>query len=554
MLVDDFSVETIEVGGYPLQAFTKRFRTVGEMFLESAARFKDEVYLVEGTKRLTFGETADLATGLATRIQEKTGAGPGDHVGILMENSIRFVVTFWAIQSLGATAVVFNTRLATPELKRQLEFSDLKGLLSTPLMSAKVQEIPSASLGFPQIVLEEDWERGLPGGLQPKRLPGISEEDTAFILFTSGTSGTPKGVMLTHRNIVTCAFRSGYIISQGISQAISQGIAAQDLSKDHYLLIVAPLFHIMAIEQMVAAVFLGRGSILLPAFNPQEIMDMINRGEIFGMTGTPTMYWLLLNKTAIRGSKVDSVRRLGFGAAPMAPDLLKDLRQVFPSARLRNGYGMTEAPSISTLPDMVMETHPTSVGKPTICTEVKIVDPLSREELGTNAVGELAVRGALVTKGYYKAPEETSQVYQQGWFYTSDMAYQDKDGFLYLVGRVREMINRGGENVYPVEVENVLHLHPKILDVAVFGLPDPVMGSIVACAIVPRPGIGKITREEIQTFCQDQLASYKIPQKIFFLSELPTNPGGKVMKNKLAEQFTGVGSRIQGVKDSSERR
>ncbi len=537
-MIEDFSIETVEVGGYPIQTFTKRFRTMREMFLAGAAAFKDAIYLVEGQNRLTYGQTADLAAGLAARIKEKIGAGRGDHVGILMENSIRFIASFWAVQNLGATAVIFNTRLATPELKRQLQFSDLKGLLTSPIMSAKVEEIPPGDLDFRRIVLGDDWQKDLSGRKQARPPEGISEEDTAFILFTSGTSGTPKEVMLTHRNIVTCAFRSGYIISQGISQAISQGVTAQDLYKDHYLLIVAPLFHIMAIEQMVAAVFLGRGSILLPAFNPQEIMDMINRGEIFGMTGTPTMYWLLLNKTAIRGSKVDSVRRLGFGAAPMAPDLLKDLRQVFPSARMRNGYGMTEAPSISALPDMVMETHPTSVGKPTICTEVKIVDPLSREELGTNAVGELAVRGALVTKGYYKAPEETAQVYQQGWFYTGDMAYQDADGFLYLVGRIREMINRGGENVYPVEVENVLHLHPQILDVAVLGLPDPVMGSIVACAIVPRPGIGKITREEIQAFCKDQLASYKIPQKVFFLPEMPTNPGGKVMKNKLAELFT----------------
>ncbi len=239
------------------------------------------------------------------------------------------------------------------------------------------------------------------------------------------------------------------------------------------------------------------------------------------------MYWLLLNKTAIRGSKVDSIRRLGFGAAPMAPDLLKELKEVFPSARLRNGYGMTEAPSISALPDLYMETHPTSVGKPTLCTEVKIVDPLSREELGPNVVGELAVRGALVTKGYYKVPKETAKVYQQGWFYTGDMAYQDRDGFLYLVGRSREMINRGGENVYPVEVENVLHLHPKILDVAVFGLPDPVMGSIVVCAVVPRPGTGKITREEIKEYCRDQLASYKIPQKVFFLAGDADQSGGK---------------------------
>jgi len=540
MLVEDFSIETVEVGGFPIQTFKKRFRNLWEMFLKSAVTYKDEIYLIEGPARITFGQAAELAIGLAAQIKAKTGAGPGDHVGILMENSIRFIISFWAIQRLGATAVIFNTRLATPELKRQLQFSDLKGFLVSPLLSVKVQEIPAAALEFQEIVLGDGWMIDLPKGEQAPILKGISEDDTAFILFTSGTSGTPKGVMLTHRNIITCAFRSGATIAQGVALAVSAGSLILERSKDQYMLIVAPLFHIMAIEQMAAAVFLGRGSILLPSFNPQEIMELINRGELIGLTGTPTMYWLLLHKTVIRGSKVDSIRSLGFGAAPMAPDLLKELKEVFPSARRRNGYGMTEAPSISALPDLYMESHPTSVGRPNLCTEVKIVDPLSRKELGPNEVGELAVRGALVTKGYYKAPEETAKVYQQGWFYTGDMAYLDADGFLYLVGRNREMINRGGENVYPVEVENVLHLHPKVLDVAVFGLPVPGMGSIVACAGVPRPGPEKITVKEIQEFCRDQLASYKIPQKVFFLREMPTNPGGKVMKNKLVEQFSGV--------------
>ena len=537
MLIDDFSLETVEVGGYPVQTFKNRFRNLWEMFLQSAVTYRDEIYLIEGQKQITFGQTADLAIGLAARIKDMDGVGQGDRVGILMENSISFILSFWAIQNLGATAVIFNTRLATPELKRQLQFSDLKVLLSSPFMSSKVREIPAEELIFQHIVFDDVLLKNLPQGEQAPPLKEISEDDTAFILFTSGTSGTPKGVMLTHRNIITCAFRSGATIAQGLALAASSGSPVPESSKKQYMLIVAPLFHIMAIEQMAAAVFLGRGSILLASFNPQEIMELVNRGELFGLTGTPTMYWLLLNKTAIRGSKVDSIRRLGFGAAPMAPDLLKELKEVFPSARLRNGYGLTEVPSISALPDLYMETHPTSVGKPTLCTEVKIVDPLSREELDPNVVGELAVRGANVTKGYYKVPEETAKVYQQGWFYTGDMAYQNEEGFLFLVGRSREMINRGGENVYPVEVENVLHLHPKILDVAVFGLPDPVMGSVVVCAVVPRPGTGRITVEEIKEYCRDQLASYKIPQRVFFLAEMPTNPGGKVMKNKLVEQF-----------------
>lgn len=530
MLVEDFSIETVEVGGYPIQTFKKRFRNIWEMFIKSSIEFKDEVYLIEGRNRLTFRQTAEMAAGLAARLKERTGAGLGDHLGILMENSIRFIITFWAVQGLGATAAIFNTRLAPPELKRQLQFSDLKVLLFSPALSEKVKEIPAGDLNFQQVVLDEDWLTDLPRRIQPLPLNGINEDDTAYILFTSGTSGTPKGVMVTHRNIVTSALKIGY--------NSSQNPAPQDPAQEQYSLVAAPLFHVMALQgQLIPSVFFGRGIILVPSFNPKEVVDMIKEGKIIGLTGSPTMYWLMLNKTDLRQANTDSIKRIGFGAAPMAPDLLEELRKVFPLARFGQGYGMTEASFMTGLEDEFMESHPTSVGRPTPCAEVKIVDPLSREEVGTNVVGEVAVRGALVTKGYYKAPEETAKVYQEGWLFTGDMAYRDEEGFFYIVGRTREMINRGGENVYPGEVENVLHLHPKILDVAVFGLPDPVMGSLVACAVIPKPEAEKITLEEIQEFCRDQLASYKIPQRVFFVPDLPRNPGGKVMKNKLVEQF-----------------
>ena len=366
MLIEDFSIETSNVEGYPIQAFKKRFSGTWELFHKSAAMYKDDIFLIEGQDCFTFGQAAEMAVRLATILREKSGVDQGNHVGILMENSIRFIISFWAIQNLGATAVIFNTRLTIPELMRQLQFSDLKVLLTSTILSEKVQAIPSHKLDIQTVILGDDWLTELPAPGQTPLPHGVSEDDTAIVLFTSGTSGTPKGVMLTHRNIITCAFKSGATISLGIALALSKGITlgptSEESTQNRYLLIAAPLFHIMALEQMLAAVFLGQGSILVPSFNPQEIMEMINRGDIYGLTGTPTMYWLLLNKTSIRRMKVDSIRRLGFGAAPMPPDLIKDLREVFPSARLRNGYGMTEAPSISAMPDMYIETHLTSVG------------------------------------------------------------------------------------------------------------------------------------------------------------------------------------------------
>lgn len=526
-MLEDFSVEKVEVGGFPMQTFKHRFPNVWEMFCRSASVYGEMVFLIEGQNRLTYRETAGKIAILAAYLREAAKVGKGDHVGMLMENSILFVITFWAIQSLGATAVVFNTRLAPPELARQFQVSDIKVLLSSPLLSMKVQEIPRGSSGVQQIVIGPSWKGEFTGRVPELRSEGILEDDVALILFTSGTVGLPKGVMITHRNLITSALKQGYIFSQ------FQDLQGQDVGKT---VIAAPLFHVLALqEQLLASVFMGRSCVLVSSYQPQEIVNLFVRERVNILAMTPTMYWMLLHKTSIREARLDSIKILTYGGAPMPPDLLRELRQTFPGVKCFNGYGLTEASVISILNDDFCALRPTSVGQPALCSEVKIVDS-SRKGLGGNAVGELAVRGALVTQGYYRLPEETTRVYEDGWFYTGDMAYRDGEGFIYLVGRTREMINRGGEKVYPVEVENILHLHPKVLDVAVFGLPDPVLGEAVGGAIILRPGMEALRGKEIREFCQDQLADYKIPQRIFFVTELPRNPGGKVIKKKLIEQ------------------
>jgi len=531
-MIEDFSIEVAEVSGFPIQTFKHRFKNVGEMFCRAASVYREKVFLVEGSNRLTYGETENKAAVMAATLRERAGVGRGDHVGLLMENSIFFVITFWAIQKLGAVAVIFNTRLASAELARQFQFSDLKVLLTSLKLSLKVQEIPPGSFSVPQIAIGPSWEADFTGQLPEITPEEIQEDEVALILFTSGTLGLPKGVMITHRNLITSALKQGYIFSQ------IQGLLTQETSKT---VIAAPLFHVLALqEQLMASVFMGRSCVLVSSYQPQEIVNLFMRERVNILAMTPTMYWMLLHKTPIRDAGLDCVKLMVYGGAPMPPDLLRELRQTFPGVKCINGYGLTEASVISVLNDEFCELRPTSVGQPALCSEVKIVGP-SGKELGANAVGELAVRGALVTKGYYRMPEETAGVYREGWFYTGDMAYRDADGFLYLVGRTREMINRGGENVYPVEVENILHLHPRILDVAVFGIPDPVLGEAVGCAIILRPGMQALGREEIQGFCRTQLADYKIPQKIFLVTDLPRNPGGKVIKKKLLEQALGTG-------------
>lgn len=526
-MIKDYSIETVEVEGNPVQSFAHRFKSLPAMFHKSVETYGGKPFLVEGEKRLTFTETGEKVALLADWLRADYGIKEGCHVGLLMENSINFIIAFLGIQQLGATAVVFNHHLTGPELEWQMEISDLDLLILSPLHSDKVDRVDPSKLTRKRLCLNPEWITGLQRQEKLTALPMIHEDSVALILFTSGTTGLPKGTMITHRNLITSACKQGYYTQHHVR-----------LKNPEYgkTILVAPLFHVLAIqEQLLGAVYSGTTLVILPVFRADQYLDLLVKERINILVGTPTMFWLLLHKTPIQKYDVSCVEAVKYGGAPMPPDLLMEMKTVFKEVQFVNGYGLTEASVITLLLDEFCEERPTSVGRPTLCSEVRFVDSKG-EEVPTNAVGELTVRGGLVSKGYYKLEEETRRAYQKGWFFTGDLGFQDEQGFIYLAGRSKEMINRGGENVYPVEVENVLHLHPKILDVSVFGLPDPVMGESVGCAVVLRPGEKDFQPAEVQEFCKERLAYYKIPQKIFIVTDLPRNPGGKVIKKKLVEQ------------------
>lgn len=527
-MIEDYSIETVLVGGHPVQTFTHRFKSLPALFAKSVAHYGERPFLVEGDWSLTFRETEDRVWPLAARLESGYNIRQGSHVGLLMENSIPFILAFLAIQQLGATAVVFNHHLTASELRWQIERSNLALLILSPTFSEKVETVQTAMVPWNRLTLDSGWITALPGANHSRTWAAIDEDDVALILFTSGTTGLPKGTMITHRNLITSACKQGYALTHYL------GLEKEVESKT---ILAAPLFHVMAIQELLmGAIFNGTTLFILPAFKADRVLDLIVRERITILGGTPTMYWLLLHKTDIQRHDVRFVKAIKFGGAPMPPDLLAELKALFPEVRFVNGYGLTEASVITLLGDEYREQRPTSVGRPALCSEVRLVDPYG-EEVEANRVGELTVRGGLVSKGYYKQAEETQRAYRSGWFFTGDLGIKDEEGFITLVGRRKEMISRGGEKVYPVEVENVIHLHPKILDVSVFGLPDPVMGEAVACAAVLRPGVSDLQLAEIQEFCRDRLAYYKIPQKSLLVAELPRNHGGKVIKKALVAQF-----------------
>jgi len=527
-MIEDYSIETVEVEGKPVQSFTHRFKSLPAMFAESVETYGGKPFLVEGERRLTFQETEDEVSRMAARLEADYKLRRGSHVGLLMENSINFIIAFLGIEQLGATAVVFNHHLTASELGRQIDMSDLELLILSPAFTPKVETIHPFAVPKNLLALDSEWITARSWERNSRASAEIDEDDVALILFTSGTTGLPKGTMITHRNLITSACKQGYY---------SEYKVRLKNSEEGKTILVAPLFHVLAIqEQLIGAVYSGTTLFILPVFKADQYLDLIVRERINVLTGTPTMFWLLLHKTDIQNHNVSCVEAVKYGGAPMPPDLLAEMKAVFSDVQFVNGYGLTEASVITLLLDEFCEQRPTSVGRPALCSEVRLVDPYG-EEVKYNMVGELAVRGGLVSKGYYKLEEETRRAYRDGWFFTGDLGFQDEEGFITLVGRSKEMISRGGEKVYPVEVENILHLHPKILDVSVFGLPDPVMGESVACAAVLRPGVQGFQPAEAQVFCREKLAYYKIPQKILIVAELPRNPGGKVIKKKLVEQF-----------------
>jgi long-chain acyl-CoA synthetase len=517
-----YRFETEKLGATEIKVYTNRPKTVYEMFNKTAENYPSREAVKYGEVCLTFSEMSRRADTLATVLKNNYTVGKGDRVAMFLRNDDAFPVVFLAISKLGAISVVLNTRLKKPELEHQLDLTkpviaivndetwdkDLDALVKFKVESSSLSQI---------------WGKG--GTCLP--VAG-SENDVHTILFTSGTTGKPKGVRIVHRNFIHSAIRlEQYMEMLGVSH----------LGEVSKTLIVAPLFHVMALqEQLVPCMRMGNTAVMLSALNIPAFLKLVEKDKIDFLVGSPAIYRILLGSEDVKKYDLGSVKVAAFGAAPMSPDLMAEMKKTFVNAKFLNGFGLTEASiSLAAIDKECLE-KPTSIGHPSLGCEAKIVDE-NMEEVPKGTIGEIAVMGPNIADGYYHNPEETKKAFRDGWFLTGDLGMVEEDGFFYVVSRKKDMINRGGENVYPVEVENVICLHPKVLEVAVYGVPDNVMGEKVAASIVTVPGTA-ITVEEIKGFCNDKLAKYKIPEYIIFANALPKNPGGKVIKDQLTKELT----------------
>jgi len=520
-MIHEFQYEEKVVAEAVIRVFKHRPKSLWEMFSRTVANFPGRMALVSRERRISYEELNRRAASLCTLLKEDLHVGKGDRVALFLKNDDAFVVAFLALSRAGAVSVVLNTQLKRPALEDQLKITKPVG----------------------GIVDEEIWDNGLDpmlgwkiqkdflveGYSSERRCDPIAcdEEDLHTILFTSGTTGMPKGAMILHRNLIHSAMRMDHYMGKlGIDVRTEGGRT----------LVAAPLFHVMALqEQLLPSLWMGGTSVLMEHFRVGPFTELILRERIDQLVAPPAVYRILLSREEFKSLNLGNVKLVGFGGAPMPPDMLREMKGVFQNAKLINGFGLTEASVSAIAIDEECIQRPTSIGRASAGSEVRIVSQ-EMKDMPYGEVGEIAVRGPHVVAGYFDDPEETADKFRSGWFLTGDLGTMDKDGFIFVSGRKKEMIIRGGENVYPVSVENVLCLHPKILEVAVCGVPDEVMGEKVVACIVPLPGTC-LTEDEVLKFCSGKLAKYQIPEYIKFVSAIPKNPGGKMMKGKLKEQL-----------------
>lgn len=544
-----FEIVTEEVLGVPTQVYRQRMRSMRELMEQNALR-GDEEWLVQDDRRFTFGEHDRLARVLAASLAE-LGVGRGDRVALVSANVPEWVITWWACAILGAVVVPLNAWWKTEELEFGIVDSGSKVLIADERRIALVRDRLTEmrelehvfSIGDPGAhpvrpfseLVDDDGDPGMPTNY-------VEEDDLLAILYTSGTTGQPKGATLTHRQAIA---NLQNIMVGGVAAAM-RGEPPPELGAKlrSATLLVVPLFHVTGcLATMVLAYATGGKLVLMPVgrFDPDVAMQIIEREKITSFGGVPTVMWRILESPNLGKYDLSSVQRASYGGAPAAPELVERIEQVFPNLRktLSTAYGLTETASVATLVSGEdYFAHPGSVGKPVPTVEVRVVTD-DGIDAAPGERGEVWIKGPTVmARGYWRRPDANEAAFSDGWFHTGDIGYLDEEGYLYLVDRAKDMIIRGGENVYSVEVEHVLFDHPDVVDAAVVGVPHRTLGEEVKAVVQLRPG-STATAEDLQEFCRQHLADFKVPAYVELRDEpLPRNPAGKVLKNMLRGQET----------------
>jgi long-chain acyl-CoA synthetase len=486
----------------------------------SSDLFPNKPAIIFEGKYFTYKDLNEKVNQAANALQ-KLGIKSGNCVALLLPNIPKFIISYLSIQKIGAIAVSMNTSLKRDEVKFILEDSQSIAIITTETL---FNNVPQTDLPHLQhiviaegstdtaILLSDIMSQSSPIA----RATSMSPSDPAAILYTSGTTGFPKGATLSHGNVISNMYSMNH----------NCGMGTQDK-----ILLFLPMFHCFGQNAILNSAINACATIVLHrTFEPEAVLASVADYDITMFFGVPTTFILLLD----RADKNDLTARYYFSAAAGLPvEIAKKWQEKF-GIVINQGYGLTETSPLASY-NHYLKFKPGSIGSPIENVEMKIVELENGNEVAPGELGEIIIRGVNVMLGYWNRPTETAKVIKNGWFHTGDIGTMDESGYFYIVDRLKDMINTGGQKVYPAEVENVIYQHPSVAEVAVYGIADTLMGEQIRASIILKPN-QVVTEEEIIAFCYQRMAQFKVPSAIEFVATIPKNPTGKVLKRLLREE------------------
>ncbi|MCL4422307.1 MAG: acyl--CoA ligase [Actinobacteria bacterium] len=558
-----FEVVTEKVGDHLLKVYKQRMGSLREVSRLAASRSDDEICIVYGSRRIGYRSFFEAADRFSSVLGRSLGVKLGDRVAVLSANTPEWCLSFWATVDIGAVLVGLNgwwkrdeiifgladcgARVLVADRDRFTRvagsISGLKELESVLVTGVSPEEANQLSKGDPRVHSFDEVATSLrenalvaPEDRVDEPLERYVDEDApAVIFYTSGTTGHPKGAVSTHRSMLANLQNTIFHAVASAMESPQAGLVPQG-GAQQVALLTSPLFHVSGCHSgLVVGVATGMRLVIPKGrFDPEIAMDLIEKEKVTVWATVPTMVWRVVNHPRRGDFDLSSVRSVAYGGSPAAPELQRKVTETFVNlATMGNAYGLTESSSVATVNSGARYLErPESVGRPLPVVDVKVVNPAG-EELPAGSTGEILIRGPIVMKGYWDNTAATQEAISDGWLHSGDIGYLDSDGFLYVTDRAKDMIIRGGENIYCVEIENLLVEHPGIAEAAVIGVFHAELGEEVKAIVVPQPG-GTITEDDVRDWVAQKLANFKVPTYVEIRTQpLPRNPSGKVLKNVL---------------------
>ena len=543
-----FEMETVAIGGIPTRVWKNAPHDLG-VLLDLSRTHGERLFTILDDERVTY-EANYRATAAFARALQGMGVGKGDRVAFAMRNLPEWPMIFFAITTIGAIAVPLNAWWTGAELAYGIRDSGAKILIVDPERHDRLREhcdampdveqwivtragrVIDGTTALEDIVGEPRSWASLSADDRPR--VDLDSDDEATIFYTSGTTGSPKGALGTHRNLVTNILSGGFSAARSF---LRRGEPVPE-PQPRTSLTVIPMFHVTACSAgLMGTMAGGSTTIFMRKWDPVQAMEIIEREKVNMTGGVPTIAWQLIEHPDRAKYDLSSLEAIAYGGAPSAPELVKRIYEEF-GALPGNGWGMTE--TMATVTSHGAEDYlnrPTSAGPPVAVADLEIRADDGVTVLPTGAVGELWARGPMIVKGYWNKPEATAETFVDGWVRTGDLARLDAEGFVTIVDRAKDMVLRGGENIYSSEVENALYAHPAVTDCAVVGIPHRTLGEEPAAVVHLAPG-QSATEAELQAWVRERLAAFKVPVAIRFVADtLPRNANGKILKKDLKALF-----------------